>query len=202
MGADRGFTSEPDVFENEPISGANIGGVTLKQGSSVIPTTATLYDGDQGIQLRPSVPLAASTVYTINVTGVKDITGNAQSSFPSQSFTTGTGTDLVAPTVVSTYPTSGQTNIPVNAALQAVFSKPMGPASFDANNSFTLRDASNNVIPATITFSADFKTVTLQPNSNLIGGGVTYYFEIGYQAYLYDMGGNVLSYGYIPFTTH
>ncbi len=132
---------------------------------------------------------------------MKDITGNTQSSFPSKSFTTGTGTDLVTPTVVSTYPTSGQSGIPVNAALQTVFSQPMGPASFDANNSFTLRDASNNVIPANITFSADFKTVTLQPKSNLTGGGTQYYFEIGYQAYLYDIGGNQLSYGYIPFTT-
>jgi hypothetical protein len=197
-----GINAPVQILFNEPISGANIGGVTLKQGSSLIPTTATLYDGDQGIQLRPMVPLAASTVYTINVTGVKDITGNAQSSFPSQSFTTGTGADLVTPTVVSTFPTSGQTNVAVNAALQAVFSKAMSPASFDANNSFTLHDASNNVVPATITFSSDFKTVTLQPNSNLTGGGVTYYFEIGYQAPLYDVGGNTLNYGYISFTTH
>jgi hypothetical protein len=197
-----GINAPVQILFNEPISGTNLGGVTLKQSSSVIPTTATLYDGDQGIQLRPLVPLAAGTVYTINVAGVKDITGNTQSSFASQSFTTGTGTDLVTPTVVSTYPTSGQTNIPVNAALQAVFSKAMGPASFDANNSFTLRDASNNVIPASITFSADFKTVTLQPNSNLTGGGAQYYFYIGYWAYLYDVGGNQLSYGNIPFTTH
>jgi hypothetical protein len=147
------------------------------------------------------VPLALSTTYTINVTGVLDITGNAQSSFPSQSFTTGTGTDLVTPTVVSTYPTSGLANVPVNVTLQAVFSRAMDPASFDANNSFTLRDAANNVVPATISFSADFKTVTLKPNSNLIGAGVTYYFEISYQAYLWDVGGNVLSYGYIQFTT-
>jgi hypothetical protein len=196
-----GINAPVQILFNEPISGASIGGVTLKLGSSVIPTTATLYDGDQGIQLRPLVPLAAGTVYTINVTGVKDITGNAQSSFPSKSFTTGTGTDLVTPTVVSTYPTSGQSNIPVNAALQAVFSKAMSPASFDASNSFTLRDASNNVVPANITFSADFKTVTLQPKSNLTGGGVTYYFEIGYQAALYDIGGNALYYGYISFTT-
>jgi hypothetical protein len=197
-----GINAPVQILFNKFISGASIGGVTLKQGSSVIPTTATLYDGDQGIQLRSFAPLATGTVYTINVTGVKDITGNTQSSFPSKSFTTGTGTDLVTPTVVSTYPTSGQTNIPVNAALQAVFSQAMGPASFDANNSFTLHDASNNVIPATITFSADFKTVTLQPTSNLTGGGTQYYFEIGYQAYLNDIGGTQLSYGYIPFTTH
>jgi hypothetical protein len=157
-----GINAPVDVLFNKPIDGASLGDVTLMQGSSVVPANTSLYDGDRGIQLRPLVPLATSTTYTINVTGVLDITGNAQSSFPSQSFTTGTGTDLVTPTVVSTYPTSGQTNIPVNAALQAVFSQAMDPASFDANNSFTLRDAANNVVPAAITFSADFKTVTLQ----------------------------------------
>ncbi|MGD0790986.1 MAG: Ig-like domain-containing protein [Terriglobales bacterium] len=196
-----GINAFVQILFNEPISGASVGGVTLKQSSSVIPTTATLYDGDQGIQLRPLVPLAPSMVYTINVTGVKDITGNTQSSFASQSFTTGTGTDLTTGTVVSTIPTYGQTGVAVTITLQAVFSKAMDPASFDVNNSFTLRDVSNNVVPATLAFSADFKTVTLQPKSSLTGGGAQYYFEIGYQAYLYDIAGNTLSYGYIPFTT-
>jgi large repetitive protein len=197
-----GINAPVDILFNEAIDGASLAGVTLKQGSTVIATTTTLYDGDQGIQLQPLVPLATGTVYTINVTGVLDITGNTQSSFASQSFTTGTGTDLVAPTIVSTNPTSGQTNVPDNTTCQIVFSEAMDPAVFDPNNSLTLRDASNNVIPATITFSADYKTATLQPTSNLTGGGATYYFEIGYQAYLYDLGGNRLSGTYITFTTH
>jgi large repetitive protein len=196
-----GINAPVDILFNEAIDGASLAGVALKQGSSVIPTTTTLYDGDKGVQLQPLVPLASSTTYTINVTGVLDITGNAQSSFPSQSFTTGTGTDLVIPTVVSTFPTSGQANVPDNATLQAVFSQAMDPATFDANTSFTLRDAANNVVTATITFSADFKTISLKPNSNLAGGGATYYFEIGYQAALFDIGGNQLNYGYIQFTT-
>ena len=202
-----GFTGVPinapiNILFNESISAASLGGVTLKQGSTVVPTSTSLYDGDQGVQLRPLVPLATGTVYTINVTGVLDITGNAQSSFPSTSFTTGAGTDLVTPAVVSTYPDSSHnSNIPVNSALQAVFSQAMDPASFDGNNSFTLRDAANKVVPATITFTPDFKTVTLQPNSNLVGGGATYYFEIGYQTSLWDVSGNVLNYGYIQFTT-
>jgi large repetitive protein len=196
-----GINAPVNILFNEPIDGASLAGVTLKLGSTVVPTTTTLYDGDKGIQLRPLVPLATSTVYTINVTGVLDITGNTQSSFASQSFTTGTGTDLVTPTVVSTFPTAGQSNVPDNSTLQAVFSQAMDPASFDANNSFTLRDAGNNVVPATITFSADFKTVSLKPNSNLTGSGATYYFEISYQAQLWDVGGNVLNYGYIQFTT-
>jgi hypothetical protein len=196
-----GINAPVQILFNEPISGASIGGVTLKQGSSVIPTTATLYDGDQGIQLRPLVPLATSTTYTINVTGVKDITGNTQSSFPSKSFMTGTGTDLVTPTLVSTTPTSGQTGVPVNTTVQVVFSKAMGPASFDANTSFTLRDPSNNVVPATITFSSDYKTVTLQPNANLTAG-TQYYFYFGYFSALYDLSGNQFGGTYINFTTH
>jgi hypothetical protein len=202
-----GATSVPinapvDVLFNEPISGASTGGVTLKQGSTVVPTTTSLYDGDQGIQLLPLVPLAASTTYTINVTGVLDITGNTQSAFSAVSFTTGTGTDLTRPTIASTNPTNSETNVPDNTTCQVVFSEPMDVAVFDPNNSLTLRDASNNVVPATITFSANNTTATLQPKSNLTGGGATYYFEIGYQAPLYDLGGNQLPGTYITFTTH
>ena len=201
-----GFTGVPinapiNILFIESISAASLQGVTLKQGGSVVRTTTSLYDGDQGIQLVPLVPLATGTSYTINVTGVVDITGNAQSSFSSVSFTTGTGTNLVQPTVVSTIPTSGATKVPVNTSCQVVFSEPMDPASFDPNNSLTLRTSSNIVVPATITFSPDFKTATLQPNSNLIGGGATYYFEYGYQSALYDLGGNRLSGTYITFTT-
>jgi hypothetical protein len=179
-------------------------GVTLNQGGSVIPTTVSLYDGDQGIQLLPKVPLATGTVYSINVTGMVDITGNAQSSFPSQSFTTGTGADLVTPTVASTIPTSGQTNVPAATTVQVVFSEAMNPASFDPNNSFTLHDGSNKVVPATITFSADYKTATLHPNSNLTGGGVTYTMYVGWYStpQLQGLGGNPAGYTYFSFTTH
>jgi hypothetical protein len=202
-----GATSVPinapvNILFNEPISGASLKGVTLKLGSTVVPTTTSLYDGDQGIQLLPLVPLAPSTVYTINVTGVVDITGNAQSTFSAVSFTTGTGTDLVQPTIVSTTPANGATNVSDTTTCVVVFSEPMDPASFDPNNSLTLRNSSNVIVPATITFSANYTTATLQPTSSLTGGGATYYFEIGYQAALYDLGGNRLPGTYITFTTH
>ncbi len=192
------------ILFSEPISGATLEGVTLKQGSTVIPTIASLYDGDQGIQLLPQAPLATGTVYTISVTGVVDINGNLQSSFPSQSFTTGTGTDLVAPTVVSTNPTNGQTNVPDNTTIQVVFNEAMDPASFDPNNSFTLLDSSNKVVPATITFSADYKTATLHPSSNLTGGGATYTMYVGPNSTppLQDLGGNPGGNTSFSFTTH
>ena len=190
------------ILFNEPISGASLGGVTLKQGSTVIPATTSLYDGDKGVQLLPLVPLAPSTTYTINVTGVLDITGNAQTAFSAVSFTTGTGTDLVQPTIVSTTPANGATNVAVTTTVQVVFSEAMDPAYFDPNNSFELYDtATSAVVPATITFSANYTTATLQPKSNLTGG-TTYYMYIGWYSYLYDLGGNYFGGTYITFSTH
>jgi len=205
-----GFTGVPinapvQILFNEAISSASLVGVTLSQGGSVIPTTLSLFDGNKGIQLLPQVPLAASTVYTINITGVEDITGNAQSSFPSQTFTTGTGIDLTAPSIISTNPTNGQTNVPDNTTITITFSEAMDAASFDSNNSFTLHDPSNNVVPATITFSTDYKTVTLHPTANLTGGGKTYTMDIGWpyaSSYLHDLGANSLYGTYFQFTTH
>ena len=148
--------------------------------------------------------LAPSTTYTINVTGVKDTTGNTQSAFPSQSFTTGTGTDLVAPTIVLTTPTPGQTGVPVNTTVQVLFSKAMGPGSFDPNTSFVLYDPSNVVVPATITFSPDYKTATLQPKANL-NANATYTMYVGWpyaSYYLNDFSGNHLYGTNFSFMTH
>jgi hypothetical protein len=185
-----GINSRIQVLFNEPIDGASIAGVMLKQGNSVIPTTATLFDGDQGIQLLPSVPLTPNTTYTINVTGVLDITGNTQASFPSQSFTTGSGADLVAPTIVSMNPANLTSGVAANTAVQVVFSKAMDPASFDPTNSLALVDSSDNIVPATITFSPDYTTATLQPKSNLVSGGAIYDVFISYFSNLYDLEGN------------
>jgi len=178
-----------EVLFSEQIDGASTSGVTLKQGGSVVPTTTVLFDGDQGIQLLPLAPLAPNTTYTINVTGVLDITGNAQASFPSQSFTTGTGIDLVPPMFVSSNPASGATSVPDNTSIQAVFTEAMDPASFDPTSSFTLRDSSRNLVPGTITFSPDYKTVTLQPNSTLASGAI-YFMYISSLGPVYDLSGN------------
>ena len=75
-------------------------------------------------------------------------------------------------------------------SLLVALSEAMNPALFDANNSFTLRDPSNSVVPGDIKFSTDYKTVTLHPKSNLAAGGATYYMCIGYFRYVYDLGRN------------
>jgi hypothetical protein len=185
-----GTNSWIQVLFNKPINGASIAGVTLKQGATVVPTVATLFDGDQGVQLLPRVPLSPNTTYTINVAGVLDITGNAQAAFGSQIFTTGTGTDLVLPVLVSSIPANLTGGVPVTTSVQVAFSKPMDPASFDPATSLTLLDFSGNTVPSTIAFSPDYTTATLTPKANLVGGGVIYDVFISYFGTAYDLAGN------------
>jgi large repetitive protein len=201
-----GFTgvainSPIEVLFSAAIDAASIAGVQLKQGGTVISTTGSLFDGDQGVELLPLTPLAPSTTYTIVVSGVVDITGNAQATFPSQSFTTGTGVDLSQPQVVSTTPANGATGVAANSTVQALFSLPVDPASFDPTNSFVLTNSSHNQVPATISFSGGYTTVTLTPNSNLTSGGATYTLFISYFAPLYDVSGNQIPPTIVFFTT-
>jgi len=199
-----GINAPVQILFSEPIDAASLAGVTLKQGGTVVPISMSEFDGDQGVQLLPLLPLATSTTYTINVTGVLDITGNAQTSFPSQSFTTGPGTDLVPPTFVSSNPANGATNVSDSTMIQVVFSEPMDPASFDPNTSFQLQDPSSNVVPGVITFSSNYTTATFTPKATLLSEA-QYYMYVGWpyiSGYLYDVGGNRLYGTYFVFTTH
>jgi len=84
--------------------------------------------------------------------------------------------------------------------LQVVFTKAMDPASFDPANSFTLVDSSLNVVPATVTFSPNYTTATLQPKSNL-AGGANYNLFISYFSTVYDLAGNRTAPTIVLFTT-
>ena len=83
-----GFTGVPinapvQILFNEAISPVSLTGVTLKQGSYCRSDHRLALRRRPGnLQLLPQVPLATGTTYTINVTGVVDITGNAQIQFP------------------------------------------------------------------------------------------------------------------------
>jgi hypothetical protein len=196
-----GINASVQILFNEPIDPASLEGVVLKNGGTVIPTTITTFDGDQGVQLLPLAPLSPNTTYLFAATGVLDITGNSETGFLPQSFTTSSGVDLVTPTLVSTTPANGATGVAATTTVQAVFSKAMDPASFDPANSFRLVDSSRNTVPATISFSPDFTTATLTPKSNLTPGGATYYLFVSYFGTVYDQAGNRVAPSIISFTT-
>ena len=79
----------------------------------------------------------------------------------SWSFTT--APDTTPPTVVSTSPASGATNVDPGSSVTASFSKAVQQGTI----SFVHTDPSNNVIAATLTYDPTTETETLAPDSPL-----------------------------------
>lgn len=78
--------------------------------------------------------------------------------------TAGVVSDTTPPTVITTSPANGVSDISVNASLRATFSEEMLAWSVNTS-SFTLKDGSNNPISGTVTYSGT--TATFTPSSPL-----------------------------------
>ena len=123
------------------------------------------------LTLTPSGLLQAATTYTLTIAGVQDTAGNGMASPVTVTFTTGSGAVLGGTTIVSYSPPNGAINVSDTVTVQIVFSQAMDVTSFDPNSTLELRaTATQAIVPATITFSADQTTVMLKPNSPLSSG--------------------------------
>ncbi len=167
---------------------------TLKQGSTPV-AGAVIYSGVTAT-FTPLAALAPNLPFTATITtGVTDLAGNALVTNYIWTFTTGATVDTTPPTVSSTAPASGATNVPVSTALTATFSEAMNPLTVTATT-FTLKQGSTPV-PGAVIYSG--VTATFTPLSSLaqnlpftatITTGVT------------DLAGNALVTNYVwTFTT-
>ncbi|MCG8349360.1 MAG: DUF4082 domain-containing protein, partial [Chloroflexales bacterium] len=74
--------------------------------------------------------------------------------------------DQTAPTITGRNPVDGATNVELAANVEAIFDEAIDPTTVN-EATFELRDASNTLVPATITYSAATRTATLNPETNL-----------------------------------
>lgn len=74
--------------------------------------------------------------------------------------------DTTPPTVTSTSPAAGATNVAVATAVTAVFSEAMDAATVNSST-FELRDGANNLAAGTVAFAAATRTATLTPSAAL-----------------------------------
>jgi hypothetical protein len=122
------------------------------------------------------VPLQASTAYTISILGVRDIVGNTMSGTTTVPFNTGPAVKLNPPNLAnnglvsgSVTPCCSQTGISRTTTIQIAFDSPMDPLTFDTvvKHAALVQVGTQTVVPTTVSFSADFKTVTLTPSAQL-----------------------------------
>ncbi|MDD5580533.1 MAG: DUF4082 domain-containing protein [Methylobacter sp.] len=74
--------------------------------------------------------------------------------------------DTTAPTLTSKSPALGATGVSVGAAITATFSEAINPATINATT-FELRDSSNTLISATVSYNPGTQTATLTPTNSL-----------------------------------
>ena len=87
-----------------------------------------------------------------------DVFGTSPTSLPS---------DTIKPTVTSTSPGGGTSNIPVNSVIKVTFSEPMLSSSV-STNTFTLRVADTPTnLGGVVSLSSDGKTGSFDPSANL-----------------------------------
>ena len=134
---------------------------TLKQGSKAI-AGAVLYNSTGSVAtFTPSGNLTANTVYTVAVSGAKDMAGNAVSNF-SFNFTTGTAL-FGLPMVNYTTPAGNATGVSVNTLQTVRFNKSMDPLTINANT-FTLM---KGVTPVSGVVSSVGANATFTPSAPL-----------------------------------
>jgi hypothetical protein len=132
-----------------------------------VPGTVS-YSGD-GLTLYyyVSSTLAASTQYTINVSGFTDVDGNAVQPFTS-SFTTGTVTYTCCGNVISFSPANGAQGVDPTMPIVVQFDRSVYPPSV-SSNSVQLFDASHNNDPigGNVALSSDGITLIFTPAAPL-----------------------------------
>ena len=161
---------------SEAMDPATIGTTTFElrdAAGTLVPATVTYNATTRVATLTPSATLAAQTQYTATVKGgstdprVKDLAGNALAAARVWSFTTAGGTpDTTAPTVTAISPPDGAILVSRGANITVTFNEAMAPSTINTAT-FELRNASNALVAATVSYSVSERRATLNPVSSL-----------------------------------
>ncbi len=167
---------------------------TLKQGATTVVGTVN-YAGVTAT-FTPAGNLAANLPFTATITtGAKDLSGNALAANYIWNFATGAATNLTPPVVISTFPGSGGSGVPITNNLSATFSEAVNPLTVNTAT-FTLFQGGT---PVSGTVSYAGITAVFAPSSSL-ASNTTYTATI--TTGVTDLSGNILASNYVwIFTT-
>ncbi len=136
----------------------------------------------------PTDPLAVNTSYTLSVTGLTDVAGNALTPF-SGSFTTGSSAtaDTTRPSLVSALPVNGSATVASDVVAQVTFSERVNPLTL-ASNFYVERTTGANVrLPGVVSLSSDGLTASFTPEQDLVPGDT---YRIRALTGIQDLAGN------------
>jgi hypothetical protein len=172
---------------SESIQTASTGSITLSSGGN-LPVSLSFGSGNQVVQLTTNTTLQPNTSYTITITGVRDVAGNTMAGSVVVTFTTGAGASLTQPSAQTFNPVNGAINVPTSVTPTVTFSAPINPVSAAFNGVRLRLHNTQALVPFTLSFSADYRTVTITPNSALTAAT---FYDI-YILNVTDQAGNII----------
>ncbi len=107
-------------------------------------------------------------------------------------FVNDTGPDTTPPTITGRSPAPNASGVAVTANVTATFNEPMAAASITATN-VELRDPSNSLVSATVTYDAGTRTATLNPDVSLSTSTIYTATVKGGTGGVTDVAGNALA---------
>lgn len=152
---------------SEPVDGLTLNQVTVSGNGGAVQVMSRLSNGNQTLTLAPLVTLSASATYTVSVSGVKDLSGNALTAPVTTTFTIGTGADLTLPSVTAASPANGATGVATTGVIQLQFSKPVDPLTITTGDFLVVPQATGIPISGSIATSADGSSATFTPGTLL-----------------------------------
>jgi len=186
---------------NEAMNATTVNSSTIELRNSLntlITASVSYNTGTKTVTLTPSVALANSALYTVTIkggaTGVKDVAGNALVIDYSWSFTT-EAADITSPTVSTVSPLNGATGVPVSTIASAVFNEAMNAMTIN-NSTIELRNSSNTLITASVSYDAGTRTITLTPSVAMANSTLYTVTIKGGAAGVKDVAGNALAIDY------
>jgi hypothetical protein len=199
-----GTNVAPVMYYSKPVNALDINTSTLLMYNSdsgkYIFGTVTVAPNGLSATFTPTYPLLPNTYYRFyQAAGYYDMDGNSISNTGAYLnglntyFTTGSGSDMVAPSVASVSPANGAAAVPLNAQIVVRFSAPVNPSTIVNGNAIQLSPS----VAGTTTLASDLVTLTFVPASAL-APSTLYNLSINGVA---DLIGNVVSFAGSTFQT-
>lgn len=166
----------------------------LLTGPGVTPVTGIVAPVGTSAVFTPLSNLANNTLYTATITtNVKDLAGNTMANNFVFTFTTGAAADVTPPTVILVNPVNLATDVAINSAVHATFSKDMDQLTISPVT-FTVAG-----VTGLVTYDVVSRIATFTPSANL-AVNTTYTATVTTGAK--DLAGNALAADYVwSFTT-
>jgi hypothetical protein len=190
-----GTNIAPMVTFSKPINPLDVNTSTLlmynADSGKYINGTVTVAPNGLSATFTPAYQLLPDTYYRIHMSwGNYDMDGNYLYGIDTY-FTTGNGSDLVAPQVASISPAPGAIGIPLNAQVVVHFSSPVDPNT--VSNAIQLTPS----VAGTTTLSSDLVTLTFVPTTEL-APATSYSVSVNSVT---DIVGNAVTFSGSTFTT-